>query len=227
MRKQLTRNDSLLVFATTAMLAAAIASPCCAQGFVSTDVIGVFLDEEGCYTCGNWGAHPFTVQSAYLILWNPTSEGDIMGWEGSLPTIPSTFPAGFTLEIAGGGVNAATWPELRVSLAAALPRASTVKLATFSTFYLGGPVVFGIGPAHPSSLPDSPAPAYFALPDAPTPRPLEIWSKEFMPGVQGAFEVADATSSTGNCEGPPRPGWWCEATPTEPVTWGAVKGLYR
>jgi hypothetical protein len=210
--------------ATVIVLAVLLVASSPAQPAPPADMIGVFLDPDGCYTCGDWGSQPYTVRSAYLILWGPTA--DVAGWECSMPTSPSSFPAGFTLDIAGGGTNSATWPELRVSLPAALPRAGSVRLATFSTLYLGGPVLFGLGPAHPSSLPD-PAPAYFAPPEVSTPRPLSIDSNFLMPGVPGAFMVADATSSTGTCEGSPAPAWWCSPIALRHETWGAVKGLYR
>ncbi len=211
----------------TSLLALLFASHCWAQQNLPTDAIGIFFDETGCTYCA--APSPYMPMTAYLLMLGPSASGDITGWECSVPTDPASFPAGITVTIEGGGVIQSTWPELRVPLSSPLPRAPIVHLATFSTFYLGDPILFGIGPTHPSSLPANPSPAYFALPEAETPRPLAVWlDSPPMPTAPDAFIAADVAASYASQHGicPRTP--WCEAPVLViPETWGAVKGLYR
>jgi hypothetical protein len=111
--------------------------------------IGVYFETEGISYCAYPAAH--TALNAYVLAPNPTRAAGISGWEASVLINPTSWPAGITFDIGAGALNALTAPCFRVGYA--VPRTGNpITLLTISTFYLTGPIVFGLGPCVPSSF---------------------------------------------------------------------------
>ena len=194
--------------------------------FWPSNTIGVFFDPGAWTDCSS--ASPYTTVTAYLLAVDVADPNGISGWEASLVTDPATFPAGVSIQLQNGGTNALTAPEFDVTLPAPVPRAGVISLATWSTFYLGGVISLGLGPAHPGHFPDCPGPGYAGGAD-PTERARLVvdWNVPvsdhadtyWSAGVNGAFCSVDGRekSAAGNpCQ-----------TPVRQESWGTIKELYR
>jgi hypothetical protein len=181
--------------------------------------IGVFFDMSGISICAT--PAPYTTLTAYVLALNISEASGLSGWECSLITDPATFPAGATVTLDNGGTNALAEPDYAVTLPAAVPRAPIIRLATWTSFYLGGQILFGIGPAHPGRFPDRAGPGYSAGDDP------SLWVRLSTfcgsPAQPDAHYVAGVHTLICSVDGDPDP---CR-TPIAETTWGAVKDLYR
>ncbi len=185
----------------------------------STDIIGVFFDEQGYLPCGF--QLPYTTLTAYVLAIDISEPSGLSGWECSLVTDPATFASGVTVTLANGGVNALTEPDFDVTLPAVVPRAPIIKLATWSAFYIGGVVKYGIGPAHPGHFPDDPGAGYAAGDDPARRMRLRMRCGDAAPQPDTYYAAVmgmgcPTIKDLGSC-----------LTPVEDATWGAVKQLYR
>ncbi len=200
-----------LGLATSAVTLTADAS---AQIDPTPDGIGIYFDTMGEQFC-IFGV-PYTPVTLYLLATRVSDSTGISGWECALYTNPAVLPAGLTVDVMDCVAGCAP-PYLHVSLAAPLPRASAIRLATISTFYLSGSVYFALGAAEPTSFPGDPGPGYSGGDDQTRLRRLTppIWS-EPDPAHDHSWYVAAIGSYS-----------LCTVMPAEPITWGAVKGLYR
>lgn len=212
---------------STALLAVLVPATALAQAEIPTDGIGIYRDLDACYFCGV--PAPYAFETAYLIALNPSDLAGISRWEGRLYTSPDPLLAGLNVTLAGGGVNDLAAPDFSVTLPTPLPWSQTVLLATLTTFYLGGPLLLGIGLCQPSSVGDPASPAYLGATPGLSWRRLTLatWVWEYMPGepeVRAAFALNNGDYGCGHAyvRSP-----WCFSVPTEPQSWGAIKGLYR
>lgn len=212
---------------STALLTVLVPAAALAQAEIPTDGVGIYLDLDACYFCGI--PAPYAVQTAYLIALNPSDLAGISRWEGRLYTSPDPLLAGLNVTLEGGGANDLAAPDFSVTLPTPMPWSQTVLLATLSTFYLGRELLLGIGPCQPSSVDDPPSAAYLgATPGLPWRRlALATWVGEYMPGapeVRAAFALNAGIYGCGHeyFRSP-----WCFSVPTEPQSWGAIKGLHR
>ncbi len=184
------------------------------------ETMGVYFDAGGYLDC--YGQEPYTMVTAYLLARDITAPSGISGWECSLVTDPADFMAAVTITLANGGVNASTAPDYDVTLPAAVPSAPVIRLATWTTFYLGGPIKFAIGPAHPGHFPDDPGPGYVAGDDPGSRTRLYLrcaWSQAPQPDT---YNVAIFGMGCPLIKDLPP----C-AVPVETSTWGTIKELYR
>jgi len=185
------------------------------------DEIGVYFDEMGTIACVPT-VYPYITVTCYLLVPEPTRPS-IGAWEATLLINPTSFPAGLTLDIGAGAVNALTPPYFSVCLSPARS-GHTYKLVTISTFYLGGPIHFGVGPCVPSTF-GGLSPGYVDGADPSvrvgvTTVELAPWTLPAYGGITapaGSYIVAGINSLA--C---PR----CLIA-IEPATFGAVKALYR
>lgn len=176
------------------------------------NTIGVYFDLAGENNCS--AAAPYANVNAYLIAKDITVSSGISGWECSVRTEPATLPAGLNVTLANAGLNVLAYPQFQVGLASALPFSPAIVLATMSTFYLGGPVLFGIGPCTPTSFPDAIGPGY-AAGDNPGLLTRLVPSSNVPAPFPNTFWVA------GIGAGPTCP------VATENDSWGGVKSLYQ
>ncbi|MCB1183125.1 T9SS type A sorting domain-containing protein [bacterium] len=99
-------------------------------GRTESDLLAAYWDERH---FGYFDVEIHTVPATipgYLVLHRPSLIGNIDGWECRVePTAPGLDLIGW--ELAGGGVNLASMPDLVVSLESPLPTADDVVLATF------------------------------------------------------------------------------------------------
>jgi hypothetical protein len=209
-----------------------IASPVPAQLDPNPDGIGVYFDQGGINCPEIWPA-PYTTVTAYL-LGTRLTRGGCSGWEATLLINPTSFPAGITLDTGSGALNVLTAPEFQVGLSPAR-MGSVVVFVTVSTLYLGGPVVFGVGPltaffdgATPSS--EGAGPAY-ADPTDPS-IVVTLTASSSMPWTLPIYRGANTTL-------PPNGPYLSSVVASinsgsflfcgdaaESATWGGVKALY-
>jgi hypothetical protein len=158
----------------------------------------------------------------------PSDLTGIARWECRLYTQPDPLPAGLSLAIAGGGVNELAAPNFRVTLPSPLAWDQTVVLATFSTFYLGGEILMGLGPSEPSSVNDPASPAYTgASPNSPWRRLTLATASGLMSTAPGVWAAYALNGGSWECYHHLVVSPWCSPLPAEPQSWGAIKGLYR
>jgi hypothetical protein len=117
--------------------------------------IGFFMDEAATVNCTSTAA-PYSNLTVYLVardIGTPTV--GLSGWECAVVTDPATLPAGITVTLRYGALNVLAYPQFNVGLPAigGTGPGSSFVLASLSTFYLGGPIKFGVGPTTPSSFP--------------------------------------------------------------------------
>jgi hypothetical protein len=213
----------LIVAAVLALsVAPALANPIDA----GNNGLGVFFDTGATINCAT--PTPYTTLTGYLIAYNLTApSGGLSAFEATLCINPTTFAAGLTLDGGAGFINALTPPVFFCGISPARS-GQTIILVTISTFYLGGPIQFGVGPSVPSSFngmaagyADAIDPGILVpfVPSCATPWTLPIWkgsnTDERLPanGPANSFLVASVP-----CPGP---------VATENSTWGGVKDLYK
>ncbi len=186
------------------------------------DGIGVYADAGGVNWCID-GPAPYTPLTVYLV-GTRLSLGGASGWEGTLLVNPTSWPAGLTLNVGAGAVNLLTAPTFHVVLSPAR-MGSEVVLLTISTFYLGGPIAFGIAPSVPSSF-DGLTPGY-ADPVNPA-----VWLPLSAPSnVPWTLLIYRGLNADLPANGPAN-GFLvatipCMVDAVERTTWGGVKGLYK
>jgi hypothetical protein len=210
------------------LIVAAVLSLCASTAMAvpvdpTTDGIGVYFDQGATMNCSQ--AAPYTAVTAYLM-GTRLSRGGMSGWEATLCVNPTSFGAGITLDIGAGALNVLTAPDFQCGLSPS--RSGTeVVLLSISTFYLGGPILFGVGPCVPSSFgglspgytdPLDPAILAPLTPSSNIPwtMPIYLGSNTNLPptGPPNCFVVAGVNAT-------PCP------TANEPATWGGVKDLYK
>ena len=184
------------------------------------DVIVVCFMPGYSSPCGNGG--PYTVLTAYVMAVNISDASGISGWECALVTDPGTVPAGVTYTIANGGVNALSAPDFAVTLSPAVPRTTHMSLATWQTFYLGGVIKFGLGPAPSGHFPSEPGPGYAAGDDP------SRWTRLHVSCAMSASPQADTYYVAEWGVGCPVIGdeWPC-VVPAAETSWGGIKQLYQ
>ena len=179
--------------------------------------IGIYFDLQGNSNCAT--PTPYTPLNAYVLATNITGHG-ISGWEATLLINPTSFPAGITMDIGLEALNVFTAPSFQVGYAVSR-NGNPVNLLTITTFYLGGPIVYGIAPGFPSSFgglnpgyADGLDPSILVplVPSSNVPWTLPAYNVAQIPA--NAFVVAGANA-------PPCP------VATESNTWGGVKDLYK
>jgi hypothetical protein len=190
-----------------------------------TNGIGVYFDLGATNNC-NTSPQTYQTLTAYLIATNMSSPDGMSAWEGTLLINPTSFAAGISLDIGAGALEVLTPPVYEVGISPARSGPAVV-LVTISTFYLGGPIYFGIGPSVPSSFADAgpgyadaddPAILKLFTPSSNEPWTLPIWRGNNTDGRLGnngpvhAYLVARAGAAC--------------VTATEQQTWGGVKALY-
>lgn len=211
------------------LIVAAVLSLCASTAMAvptdpKIDGIGVYFDTGAVSNCST--ASPYTTVNGYLIGTN-LSRGGASGWEATLLINPTTFPAGISLGIGAGALNVLTAPDFQVGFSPSRAGSEVVFLS-ITTFYLGGPILFGVGPCVPSSFgglnpgyadPLDPAILVPLTPSSNVPWTLPIYldvNTNLPPnGPANSFVVAGVNAGTG-----------CP-TATEQSTWGGVKDLYK
>ncbi len=190
--------------------------------------LGVFFDTGGNNTCLLAPA-PYTPLTAYLMITNPGASGKVAGWEGQLLINPPTFAAGITLDIGPEALNVFTAPAFNVGYTSVgVRQGNPIKLVTLTTFYLGGPISFGVGPTEPSSTHGASACFVDAVDNSllvpltpfcgfPWPFAAAQTYGGIVPHPEASYLVAGAG------------GYVCVscAVANEPSSWGGVKALYR
>lgn len=180
------------------------------------DLIGIHFDPDGSSFCSFPSA--CTSLTAYLLATDASKPSGVSGWELSLFTDPTVLPAGLPVTIANGGTSALVAPEFDVPLPAPVPRAHVIPLATIETFQ-GGPVSFGVGPAHPGHFPSGPGPGYSAGDDPARRTRLHVrCALNYAPAPDSYF-----VAMVNGCSVYGEP---C-ITPIESASWSAVKGAYQ
>lgn len=209
----------LILVAALAIAAPAFAVPVDPK----VDGIGVYFDTGATINCS--AAAPYTAVTAYLLGTN-LSRGGLSGWEATLCVNPTFFGAGITMDIGAGALNVLTAPDFQVGLSPSRS-GNVVTLLSISTFYLGGPILFGVGPCIPSSFggtnpgyadPVDPAILVPMTPSSNVPWTLPIYlgSNTNLPanGPANSFAVAGVNATP------------CPVA-AEQSTFGAVKDLYK
>ncbi len=186
--------------------------------------IGVYFDLTGTANCMP-AATPYTPLTAYLLITNPGASGQVAGWEGQLLINPPTFAAGITLDIGTEALNVFTAPAFNVGFTMAGVRSGPiVKLVTVTTFYLGGPISFGVGPTNPSSTHGEAACFVDALDNALlvnlVPASNALWPFSAAQTYGGAVPYPAKSFLVAGVSTAPCP------VAVEPTTWGSVKALY-
>lgn len=192
----------------------ALAAPAMAGIDPGTNGIGVYFDLGANVNCG--APAPYALLPMYLIATNINETSGISGWETHVYFEP-TPGAGVTYAYAGvGAVNPLTAPDFQVGMGGGpLPYSPAVLLLTMSTFYLGGPLMIGVGPiisAPPSFSPPSPGYAAGNAPD----RLIKLTPSSNVPIPGSNFGYWVAGANAGNCP-----------VPNEETSWGGVKALYQ
>jgi hypothetical protein len=177
----------------------------------AVDGIGIYFDTNGTSNCST--ASAYTNVTAYVLATNISESSGVSGWEAEITTNPATFPAGINFTILGGGLNVLTAPNFQVGLANALPYAPAISLLSISTFYLGGPIQFGIGPCTPTSFPARPGPGFAKGSDPGVLKPLTPAASDAVAGKPYFYWVAGVNTT-------------CPVA-TENDSWGSVKNLYQ
>jgi hypothetical protein len=174
--------------------------------------IGIYFDQTADNNC-LLSAPQYSTVTAYLCVTNLTTNG-ISGWEASIRTNPATLPAGLTVTLFHGALNVLAPPLYNVGIPAVGGVAGNpVVLASFSTFYLGGPIEYAVGPCTPSSF--GGLSAGFAAGDDPgLLTPLTPSCDLPFPGFDNTFLVASVAGAS------------CPVA-TETNSWGNVKALYE
>lgn len=222
------RSLPLLVLLVMPVLLAPMGPPAArAQSEIPTDGIGIYTEPEACFHCANFA--PFAMVTVYLVALMPSDLSGIASWECRLYTQPDPLLAGLTVTPSGGGANELVAPNYRVTLPAPLAWDQTVVLATLSTFYLGGELLFGIGPCQPSSVGDPGGPAYRgAAPNSAWTRLTAAHWADDMPSAPDGRAVFGINSDNYSCQHwPLYLSRWCVSVSEEQQSWGAIKGLYR
>ncbi len=199
------------------------AVPASAVSDPSPNGLGVYFDVQANSNC-LMSPTTYSPLTAYLLVTNPGASGKIAGWEGQLLINPSTFPAGITLDIGPEALNVFTAPAFNVGFTSVgVRQGNPIRLVTFTTFYLGGPISFGVGPTDPSSTQGAGACFVDAIDNSLivplTPScnvrwpftPAETYGGA-VPYANNAFLVA---------------GLMCTIDAAEPSSWGNVKALYK
>lgn len=156
---------------TLSLLAATLLVLSLAPAAHATDGLGVYIDQAGTTNCSAAPA-PYSAVTLYLVAKNVSAPSGISGWECALVFDPPTFSFPPTYTILNGGLNVFTAPNFQVGLAAPVPFAEAMSLASISILYMGGSLKVGMGPCTPSSFgsgayPDVPPGPGYALGDNP------------------------------------------------------------
>ncbi len=187
--------------------------------------VGIYFDTEGISNCAY--AEPYTNLTAYVLLTNPTS-ASIIGWEAALLINPTSFPAGITFDIGPDALNVFTVPNFNVGYLQ--PHSGNpITLLTITTFYLGGPVVLGLGSANPCFPGPDPCLDYVDgvdqsllvqfVPSVTLPWTLPAYG--FGGPAPSYFCYAMAGVNAMGAPGSP-----CAEVAVEEASWGGVKALY-
>jgi len=216
---------------TLTYLAAIVLTLSLASTAGAVNGIGFFLDEAATTNCTTT-ATPYSTVTLYLVARDIGTPGvGLSGWECSVVTDPATLPAGVTVTLRYGALNVLAYPEFNVGLPAVggTGPGSTFVLATLSTFYLGGPIKFGVGPIATTSFPaitfrddgHPEATGGYAQGDNPGELHRLFPTSNVPSGVAATYwtsyvNVVGETCPNG--EGP---------IPTEGNSWGGVKALYQ
>jgi len=213
---------------TLTYLAAIVLTLSLASTAGAVNGLGFFLDEAATINCSSTAA-PYSNLTIYLVARDIGTPGvGLSGWECSVLTDPATLPAGVTTTLRYGALNVLAYPQFNVGLPAVggTGPGSTFVVAELSTFYLGGAIKFGIGPATPSSFPPD-----FQGDGHPEATPG--YAQGDNPGLlHRLFPTSNVPSGTAetywtcyvNVVDEPCPG---SPIPTEGNTWGGVKALYQ
>jgi hypothetical protein len=139
------------IIALTALASMVISGQPLAQIDPDSDGFGMYFDLDATDNCVPWPAGPVYV---YLILTNASEPTGISGWECHVTyTVPAgCFEVGWTLP--AGSLNVSTAPDFVVGLAAPVPNAPTIQLATLCILVFCVPsIYFYVGPADTPSIP--------------------------------------------------------------------------
>ncbi len=185
--------------------------------------LGVYFDTGAASNCLVAPA-PYTPLTAYLMITNPGASGKVAGWEGQLLINPPTFAAGITLDIGPEALNVFTAPAFNVGFTmVGVRQGNPITLVTITTFYLGGPISFGVGPTLPSSTHGEAACFVDAVDNAllvplvPSCNiPWPFTTAQTYGGVVNANSFLVAGVGGATCP-----------TAIEQSTWGNVKDLYK
>lgn len=130
------------------------------------DGIGIYCDVNASGHCCY--AASYALLTMYVVASNLSEPAGIGCWEAKVLYEPAAWPAGLTWSVCGEGAVFVPQdaPVFRVCIPAGLAAAPAVPLLSFTTFYLGGPKVVGLGPVVPSMV-EGAGPAYSPA-DAPT-----------------------------------------------------------
>ncbi len=206
----------------------ALAVPAAAVVDPGPNGIGVFFDSYGDHNCSPYPPAVYTPLTAYLLVTNPGASGKIAGWEGQLLINPPTFAAGITLDIGPEALNVFTAPAFNVGFTSVgVRQGNPITLVTFTTFYLGGPISFGVGPTEPSSthgacpcFVDAVDNALLVLLRPTCDRPWPFTPAQTYGGAVPYPDSAYLSATVGGCMVD------CVVA-TEPSSWGSVKALYK
>ena len=218
---------------TLAMLVLTASSAWAVNPELGLNSFGVFFEQTADTNC-NTSATPYSTLTAYVIACNLTRPNGLSAIEFTLLVNPTTFSAGISFDGGGGFINALTPPVFFCGISPSR-NGQAVTIITISTFYLGGPIYFGLGPSVPSSF----ASLYPGYADADDPGilvPLHPCSQvawtlpiykgsntdERLPanGPPNSLLVAAVNATDPAC--PP-----FGVSATQQSSWGSVKNLYR
>lgn len=124
------------------------------------DGIGIYLDQAGTLYCSNSPA-PYSSVQLYLVVTNLSEPSGLAYWETGIFSDPDPLLLPPVVTVPGCDVGCAL-PFLRVGLAAPLPRAPTIVLASLSLLYTGGSIRLLLGACEPTVFPSNPGPGYGA-----------------------------------------------------------------
>jgi hypothetical protein len=190
--------------ALAALASLVIGGQALAQIDQGLDGLGMYFDTGANDYCMDYMGGPVSV---YLILTNASEPTGISGWECHVTyAVPAgNFETGWVLPT--GSLNVSTAPDFVVGLAAPMPFAPTILLATYGVLaFVPDAMMFYVGPADTPSIPGTPVYAAGDNPGSLIP----------MSPVSGSADLPVAQLNGG-----------CGVIGTEDATFGSVKAMYR